>query len=332
MAHRPRVLFIFLDGVGIGPPDARINPFLTADLPNLAGLLGGDIPVLEEGLTHASGSSAGPDLGPRHQASAPTANPVSGPTAVAFPLDPLMGMSGLPQSGTGQVALFTGENAAALYGRHFGPWVPVPLRPLLMERSILARARAQGVSCAFANAYPSQFVHRAYTKRPAGPPLAAHGAGLLTRDEKDLAKGAAVSSEILNTAWRTRLGLTEIPEVTPEGAGENLARIVGEMGLTFFAHYSTDTAGHQKNMGAAVAALERFDAFLGGLLPELPEESLLVLSSDHGNIEDITQGHTLNPSFTLIRGPRFLERSGGLSTIMDLPDLIMDHLAPRLAM
>jgi hypothetical protein len=326
MATTPRVLFIFLDGVGIGPADPGINPFLTADLPNLGSLLDNEVPVLEEGSTPASGSSASSGLAPRHQLKPPPATSVSGSTAIAFPLDPLMGMPGLPQSGTGQVALFTGENAAALYGRHFGPWVPVPLRPLLTERSVLARAQRQGVSCAFANAYPSQFVHRAYTKRPAGPPLAAHGAGLLTRNEKDLARGTAVSSEILNTAWRTRLGLTEIPEITPEAAGRNLARITGKAGLTFFAHYSTDTAGHEKDLDAAVAALERLDSFLGGLLPSLSEETLLVLSSDHGNIEDITQGHTRNPSFTLIRGPRFMERSKEMSSIMDVPDLILEYL------
>lgn len=237
-----------------------------------------------------------------------------------------MGVEGLPQSGTGQTALLTGENAAVLYGRHFGPWVPVPLRSLMMERNVLSRARARGFSCVFANAYPSQYLDVAWSKRPAGPPLAAHGAGLLTRHEEHLARGEALSSEILNTAWRTRLGLTDIPELTPEEAGRNLARITETASLTFFAHYSTDTAGHEKNMAAAVAALERVDSFLGGLIPALPPETLLVIASDHGNIEDISKGHTRNPTFSLLLGPGARKATKGVSRITDIPGLILRYL------
>jgi len=312
MPDSPRVLFIFLDGVGIGPPDAAVNPFLTARLPNLTGLLNEQIPHLQQEV-HPN-SNPGPD-----------ARPSSG-GAVALPLDPLLGVAGLPQSGTGQMALLTGENAAVLYGRHFGPWVPVPLRPLMAERNVLSRAKAHGIPCVFANAYPSQFIHRAWTKRPAGPPLAAYGAGLLTRTEEELARGEAVSSEILNTAWRTRLGLDHLPEITPEEAGRNLGRIASTADFTFFAHYSTDTAGHERTMKAAVKALERVDAFLGGLIPGLSPETLLILASDHGNIEDITKGHTRNPTFSLLKGPGVGDLANGLTSIMDVPRLILRYL------
>jgi phosphopentomutase len=96
--------------------------------------------------------------------------------------------------------------------------------------------------------------------------------------------------------------------------------------LTFFAHYSTDTAGHEKNMAAAVAALERVDSFLGGLIPALPPETLLVIASDHGNIEDISKGHTRNPTFSLLRGPGAGEAAKGVSRITDIPGLILRHL------
>ena len=38
-----------------------------------------------------------------------------------------MTVPGLPQSGTGQYSLFTGDNGAQRFGRHFGPWVPTML-------------------------------------------------------------------------------------------------------------------------------------------------------------------------------------------------------------
>lgn len=238
-----------------------------------------------------------------------------------------MNVEGLPQSGTGHTALFTGENAAALYGRHFGPWVPTSLRPLLSAKNILTLAQDAGRSCAFGNAYPSQFMYRAWTKRPAGPALVAHAAGLLTRDETHLARGEAVSSEFLNSSWRTRLGLTYLPEVSASQAGGNLARIVQGADLTLFAHYYTDTAGHERTMEAGVAALEQVDAFLSGLLPELPSDTLLVLASDHGNIEDITQGHTRNSTFNLLLGPGAIQLAQGLSKITDLTPALLRYLS-----
>jgi hypothetical protein len=305
-----------MDGVGIGPPDPDINPFLQARLPILRTLLHDRIPVLGDD----SGIHASPTASTLDQSGA------SWPEGSACPLDPLMGVDGSPQSGTGQTALLTGENAAALYGRHFGPWIPVPLRPLMLERNVLSRALALGISCAFANAYPRKYHHLAWSKRPAGPPLAAHGAGLLDRHEDHLAQGTAVSSEILNTAWRAQLGFTHLPKITPAEAGRNLARISEGVGLTFFAHYSTDTAGHERNMEVAVGALERVDAFLGGLVPALPPETLLVLASDHGNIEDISQGHTRNPVLCILLGPGAEGLAQGISRITDVPGLILDLL------
>jgi hypothetical protein len=303
MTTGPRVLLVFLDGVGIGSSDPDTNPFLTANLPTLQGLLGLSTP----GLGHAS-------------------NETPYGRAVAKPLDPLLAMEGLPQSGTGQTALLTGENAAAMYGRHFGPWVPVPLRPLMMEKNVLTRALAQGFSTTFANAYPSRYIQRAWRKRPAGPALAAHGAGLLTRTERELGRGEAVSSEFLNSAWRSRLEMPELPEITLVEAGQNLARISADFSLTFFAHYATDTAGHTRALDPAKKALERVDAFLGGLVPAMASGTLLMLASDHGNIEDTTQGHTRNPIFSLFLGPGAEAVAEDLTTIMDIPEAILTFL------
>jgi len=183
------------------------------------------------------------------------------------------------------------------------------------------------LSCVFANAYPKQFAEVSWRKRPAGPPLAAHGAGLLTRHEEHLARGEALSSEIVNTTWRTRLGLPHLPDITPAEAGRNLAWIAREASLTFFAHYATDTAGHRRSMPEAVAALERVDAFLGGVIPALLPGTLLLLASDHGNLEDITQGHTRNPTLGLLMGTGAREVARGLSETMQIPELILSFLS-----
>jgi len=267
-----------LDGVGIGPADPRRNPFLRAKLPALTRLSGGAPPSLER----------------------PT---WTGPSGALFPLDATLGVDGTPQSGTGQTALLTGLDAGALFGGHFGPWIPVRLRPMVEEGSILSDAVRAGRAVTFANAYPRGWPGPRGSRRIAGPPLAARGAGVLDRHEEALARGEAVASEILNDGWRRVLGHTHLPEIDARQAGSNLAAIAGRHDLTLFAHYATDTAGHAREMGAAIAALERVDAFLAGLLAALPRDCLLLIASDHGNVEDIDAGHTRNPALGLAHGP-----------------------------
>jgi hypothetical protein len=87
--------------------------------------------------------------------------------------------------------------------------------------------------------------------------------------------------------------------VTAEAAGRTLAGIARGATLTLFAHYHTDHAGHRGGMEGAVRALERVDAFLGGLL-EAAGPSWIVGCSDHGNIEDVRRGHTRNPALGFV--------------------------------
>lgn len=303
-----RVLLLFLDGVGAGEADAAINPFLVARLPHLASLLDGDVPL----------------AGGRR----------SYPRASLAPLDATLGVDGLPQSGTGQAALFTGLNAPAMHGRHHGPWVPVSLRDAVGERSVLARAVAAGRDVAFANAYPEEAIRLASGARMphflrAAPPLAARAAGLLTRHTPALEQGDAVASEIINEAWRERLGRTSLPRISPSVAGGNLARIAAMHDLTLFAHYSTDAAGHLRSMSDGVAALELVDEFLGGLLGALPPELVTLVVSDHGNIEDVRCGHTRHPALGLVIGGEHAAIAERLHAITDVAAAVEALLGPR---
>lgn len=242
-----------------------------------------------------------------------------------MPLDATLGTEGTPQSGTGQTALLTGQSAAEMFGRHFGPWTPVRLRTVVEEQSILKRAVDAGANAAFANAYPRGWPGPRGGRRTAGPPLAARGAGLLTRHEEALGSGEAVSSEIINDGWQTHLGHDWLPNVTPAEAGSNLGRIASAHTLTLFAHYSTDTAGHRGGMEGAIDALERVDDFLRGLVETLSSEVLLLVASDHGNIEDIRGGHTRNPALGIVSGPGSSEALA-LSDLREVAPFILRRL------
>lgn len=274
MTVAERAILVFLDGVGIGAGDPAYNPFAVAHLPRIQALLGGRLPVAEQ--LDADGR-------------------IVSERAVLAAADATLGVDGLPQSGTGQTTLLTGRNGAAQYGRHFGPWVPTPLRPMLAAENLLRRATDAGRTAVFANAYPLSGIAAdpRIFRRPAGPMLAAQSVGALTRGAAELAEGRAVASSITNERWREHLG-DDVPDATPEEAARTLARIAAGADVTLFAHYDTDYTGHRGALDGAVAALERVDAFLGALADALPRETLLVVSSDHGNVEDIRGGHTIN--------------------------------------
>jgi len=272
------VLVIFLDGVGIGEADPAANPFFATELPTLSALVERP-PSLSD--LHRSGQLHGR------------------PTA-AFPIDATLGVEGTPQSGTGQTALLTGRNGALEFGRHFGPWIPTALRPAVRDENLLVRARTAGRTVAFANAYPPGWPGERSRRRVAGPPLAALGAGALTRHAEHLARSEALTSGIVNEAWIEHLGPSDLPRPSAREAGRTLARIASTADLTLFAHYATDTAGHTQEMAPAVAALERVDALLSGVMEALPADHRMVVVSDHGNLEDIRTGHTRNPALGMV--------------------------------
>lgn len=302
-ARPERALLLFVDGLGIGEPDPERNPFLRAEIPTIFELLGG-LPLSGE-----------PGEGRRWVAA-----------------DARLGIDGLPQSGTGQTTLLTGINTPAILGRHFGPWVPTELRPLLAAENALTRVRDAGLTPAFANATPAAqgISPDGRWRRPAAPPLAAHAAGLARRDDPELRARRAVASSITNEKWKRYVDST-IPGISAPEAGEVLASISAEADLTLFAHYDLDFVGHRGSYESAVAAIERLDAFIAGLLAALDDATLVVIASDHGNVEDLAVEHTLNPVAVAAAGPgadRLLE---SVSEISDVAPAMLAQLgvAPR---
>ena len=83
-----------------------------------------------------------------------------------------------------------------------------------------------------------------------------------------------------------------------------MARLASNYDLSMFDYWLSDYVGHRGTMDQALTILTSFDSVLGGFLEEWDlEDNLIVMCSDHGNLEDLTKrGHTLNPVPGLIIG------------------------------
>lgn len=302
-AEYHRVLLLFVDGLGLAPAGPR-NALSEANTPVLASLLGGPL-VLESTVRRS-------DL-------------------VLAPIDACLGVEGLPQSATGQTALFTGVNGARELGRHVTGFPGPRLRAMVSEHGIFGRAVAAGLAVTFANAYSREYLE-AYergARRPSVTTCALAASGLPFRTFEDLERGRAVSWDITRERFAGAGGFGPGGArvvIEPEVAGRHLAALTGEHRLTVFETFLTDLAGHGRFGLSAAEALRRIDGLIAGYLEQAPSGATLILTSDHGNIEDsVSRSHTRNPVPLLAVGP-LAPRLADLESILDVTPCILDCL------
>jgi hypothetical protein len=283
--ERHRVLFVFLDGVGLAPagPD---NPLSQAQMPHLQKLLGG--PLVLEGV--AKGQE-------------PSLHGAARRAEVVFrALDACLGTPGLPQSATGQTALFTGVNAPALVGDHVAAFPTAALRELISEHSVLKQAADLGARVIFANAHSERFwelVHEG-KRRLGASTLTALAARAPIPALADLLEGRAVLWDITHEIATRHLDY-DLPLVAAAEAGARLASLAAEYDLVLYESFLTDLAGHRRIEPEWV--LLRIDDFLGGILDHRRPDTTVVVCSDHGNLEDTrTKAHSANPVPLLVVG------------------------------
>ena len=247
---------IFVDGLGMGEKDPAVNPIYSGACPFLCELL----------------------------------------ERYAVPVDAQLGVSGLPQSATGQTALLTGVNAAALLGRHIEGFPNGELRKIIAEHNIFRILRERGFSVTFANAYYVAHLEQVRTRRWQSVTTVAALAGIGTvRDTTLLLRDEAVYQDLTRQTLRER-GYNG-PLTTPAEAGQHLLAIAQQHDFTLFEYFQTDRAGHAGDPARIERVLHELDEFLCVAVrhAEAPDH-LFVLTSDHGNIEDSrTPLHTNNP-------------------------------------
>jgi len=284
------VLLIFVDGVGIGKRDPHRNACAWPGLSIFNRFLDAESPPLPYG-----GAWRG--------------------------LDACLGVSGIPQSATGQTAFMTGENAPARLGRHLNGFPNAALRDMLYRKSLLRDLRQQGKRVAFLNAYrPEWFVigERLRQRYSSVTTVANLAAGLPFFSTRDIRERRSVYQEFTNRLLVQR-GL-DVPLFTPEEAGRVVAANAATYDFSLFEYFQTDRAGHKCSLSLAYAELQKLECFLLALLRHFDlARSLVMVVSDHGNLEDsIRRGHTTNPAILLAWGKHAGRICLGMNSLLDV--------------
>ena len=194
-------------------------------------------------------------------------------------------------------------------------------REIIAQHSYFRRLTQYGKSARLLTAYPPRLIadfERGKTLRSSIQQAAFEsGVPHLTLD--DVKNRRALTAEWTTDSWRRHLRYGDLPHYSARSAGRLLARLAGERDFAFHSHWLTDRIGHRGTLKEGIEILERFDAVLAGVLDEWDADAgLVVVTSDHGNLEDLsTRRHTLNPVPTLIVGRRAGQFADGYSRLTD---------------
>lgn len=291
---------IFIDGVGIGKKDYEFNPFFKYEFKSFLELFG-EIPSVENSLLAANGF-------------------------YLFPTDARLGVEGLPQSGTGQASIFCGINAPRIVGKHFGPYPYSTTVPLIKEKNIFLFYNNQNRKVFFANAYPQVFFDyiNSGKSRLSVTSLSYISAGMKLNNEIDVLNGSALTAEITNERWNTKLGYS-LPIISPQIAAERLLKIAVENDFTLYEYYLTDHIGHGRIKNEFDQIFCNIDLFLLHLMKNIPSDMTFIVCSDHGNLEDLSiKTHTMNPALTITGGKHASELAGSITDITQFKKALSD--------
>ena len=289
------LLFIFVDGLGIGTRGAHNPLHLLGDAAEPLAAFEDEEPRLPHGGLLAR-------------------------------TDARLGVDGRPQSASGQTTILTGVNIPRRLGYHKQGFPNEQMRAILREHSLFLRLQNLGVGPnLFANAYAPQF----FAKRPrwvAATTVAVEAAGLPFRTFEDLKAGRALYHDFTNR-FLVALG-ADVPARTPEEAADVLAKLAAEHRFTLFEHFIADRAGHEQDEDEARRVLSDLSRYVRALLARVDlARTTVVLTSDHGNVEDLsTRNHTLNAVPTLAWGPARSAVARRVRTLADITPAFVEIL------
>jgi 2,3-bisphosphoglycerate-independent phosphoglycerate mutase len=240
-----------------------------------------------------------------------------------IPTDSRLGVEGRPQSASGQTTILTGVNAPKTLGFHKQGFPNQILRDVIGENSIFLQLKQKKIEPnVFVNAYTPQFFQETQRWKSATT-CAVEAAGGQFRRLPDLLGGKALFHDFTNQTLIDR-GFN-IPVFSPEKAGEILAEITKNYRFTLYEHFITDKIGHDRDFARAEQHLPLLAAFVRETLQRVNlENTTVLLTSDHGNIEDLSvRNHTLNDVPTVVWGRRQDDISKRIKDLTDITPAIL---------
>jgi hypothetical protein len=241
--------------------------------------------------------------------------------------DPRLGVEGRPQSASGQTTILTGVNAPRHLGSHKQGFPNQILRDVITENSIFRQLKNLNIEPnVFANAYTPQFF-QAVPRWKSATTVAVEAAGLTFRRLPDLLGRKAVFHDFTNESLRER-GF-DVPVFTPAEAAAIIAELAENHRFTLYEHFMTDKIGHDQNFEQARILLPPLAEFIREVLRLVDlEKTTVILTSDHGNIEDLSvRQHTLNDVPTIVWGRRRREIAGRIKSLVDITPAIISLLS-----
>jgi len=278
-----KVLFIFIDGVGLRAP-AKDNPVHAGICPTLCKLI----------ENHS------------------------------VPIDACLGVKGLPQSATGQTTMFTGVNASQHMGRHCEGFPGPTLKRVIENNNIFMELCRKGLRCRFADAFMISTIDDLLNRRfKSVTTVMALTEPKTIATQEDLLDNQAVSHDITRSHLREKGH--DVPLIKPHQAAEHLIQVARANDFTLFEFFLTDLAGHSCSYETACSTLSMLDEFLDAVAALCKAtDMLLIITSDHGNIEDMgTRGHTFNQVPLLAIGPQSEKILTNTSTLLQVTPRIL---------
>ncbi len=245
---------------------------------------------------------------------------------ILVPTDARLGVEGRPQSASGQTTILTGINSPQFLGFHKQGFPNQALREVIKENSIFLQLKHRKIEPnVFANAYTPQFFEQ-IPRWKSATTCAVEAAELPFRRLPDLLGRKAVFHDFTNESLQAR-GF-DIPLFSPAEASEILADLTREHCFTLYEHFLTDKIGHAQDLAKAAEHLSLLATFIREMLLKIDlETTTVILTSDHGNLEDLSvRTHTLNDVPTIIWGRKRLEIAKQIKSLADITPTILGLL------
>ncbi|MDW7674791.1 MAG: alkaline phosphatase family protein, partial [Bacillota bacterium] len=239
--------------------------------------------------------------------------------------------AGIPQSASGQATILTGVNGAKYLGNHLRGFPNKKLRELIKRENIYGKLSTLGLTGTFANVYRPDFFSKyiSQEKYHSVTTTAALANRFSLRTIEDLLQGNGVYQDITNHLL-IKQGV-DVSLVEPVEAGHRIGTISGHYDFTLFEYFQSDLAGHQQDYPKIQSILSTLDSLIAGIINSIDlTNTVVIITSDHGNIEDISHNHhTENPVPTLIISEAEEAHAIPVFSLEDITPLILELVQIR---